>query len=170
MLAESELKPDRHGDMDEIFEILVTSYGPRGGTVPIEGDLCWRPATDAYEEEEKFIIQMDLAGMDPRGIEVLTDGRNLLVRGIRKDIAPPGKKHYFKMEISVGPFVRRVAIPMDVDVGSALAMPLLVCPSATSCSTSRSRDVSRSATLHGSSPPCPVKKPATTGWATAGLR
>lgn len=121
MLIERMRDPDDVGDLEEIFEILVTSYGTQGRGVPLEGDLCWRPATDAYETEDTFVVQMDLAGMDPTGIEVMTDGDSLTVRGIRQDIAPPGKKHYFKMEINVGPFVRRVNIPVAVDWASATA-------------------------------------------------
>jgi HSP20 family molecular chaperone IbpA len=66
-------------------------------------------------------VQMDLAGMEPTGIEVWTDGHDLLIRGIRQDIAPAGKKHFFKMEISVGPFIRRVTIPVEVDLKNAVA-------------------------------------------------
>ena len=45
-------KPEHGGDLEEIFEILVTSYSQKGGALPGEGDLCWRPATDVYETEE----------------------------------------------------------------------------------------------------------------------
>jgi HSP20 family protein len=112
---------DRMGDLEEIFEILVTSYGRRGGAVPTEGDLCWRPATDAYETDDGFVVQMELAGMDPTRIEVLTDGRSLLVRGIRNDVTESGKKHFHNMEINVGPFVRRIPLTMAVDPESAVA-------------------------------------------------
>lgn len=114
-------KPDGMGDLGEIFEILVTSYGRRGVTVPSEADLAWRPATDAYETEDSFVVQMDLAGMDPAQIEVLTDGENLIVRGVRQDTASHGKKHFYKMEINVGPFVRHVPILVEIDQMSAVA-------------------------------------------------
>jgi len=106
---------------DDIFEILVTTYRGGGKNVPVEDDLNWRPATDVYETGEAFVVQMDLSGMDPSGIEVMTDGEVLVVRGSRSDIAPPGKKHYFTMEISVGPFVRRIPIPVAVRPESAQA-------------------------------------------------
>lgn len=112
---------DRTGDLEEIFEILVTSYAQKGGVIPGESDMCWRPDTDAYETEEHFIVQVDLAGMDPAQIEVLADQKSLVVRGIRRESAVPGKKHFHKMEINVGPFVRRVDITVDVDPGSATA-------------------------------------------------
>ncbi len=121
MLSERTTEPDRLGELEEIFEILVTSYSQRGGVIPTEGDLCWRPATDAYETQDAYVVQMDLAGMDRASIEVLTDGENLTVRGIRQDISPPGKKHFFKMEINVGPFIRRVPIPVPVDMQSGVA-------------------------------------------------
>jgi len=110
------------GDAEEIFEILVTSYTQRGGTLPAEADLCWRPATDAYETEADFVVQMDLAGMDPTRIEVMADAHSLLVRGIRQDTSVPGKKHFHEMEISVGPFARRVSLSVPVDPGSARAV------------------------------------------------
>jgi len=111
----------RKGELEEIFEILVTSYSQKGGALPAEGDLCWRPATDVYETESTFVVQMDLAGMDPAQIEVICDGTSLVVRGIRPESAQPGRKHFHTMEINVGPFVRRVPILGDVDAASATA-------------------------------------------------
>lgn len=115
-------KKARSGQLDEIFEILVASYAQKGGIVPPEGELCWHPATDAYETEESFVVQMDLAGMDPSRIEVLADQHSLLVRGIRPESLNEGKKHFHKMEISIGPFSRRVPISVEVDPNSASAV------------------------------------------------
>ena len=111
----------RKGDLEEIFEILVTSYGQKGGSMPTEGDLSWRPATDVYETEDSFVVQMDLAGMDPAPIEVICDGQTLLGRGIRAESSGPGRTHVHTREITVGPFVRRVPILADVDPDSATA-------------------------------------------------
>ena len=112
-------KRDRMGNPEEIFEILVKSYTRRQGAG--DGDLCWLPATDAYETDEEFVVQMDLAGLDPAGIEVLADTESLVVRGVRRDISVPGRKHFHEMEISVGPFSRRVPLTVAVDPGSGKA-------------------------------------------------
>jgi len=111
----------RRGEPEEIFEILVTTYAQKSGVLPVEGDLCWRPATDVYETEDSFVVQMDLAGMQPARVEVVCDGQSLLVRGIRTESAGAGRKHFHTMEINVGPFVRRVPLPPDVDRDSASA-------------------------------------------------
>ncbi|MCP4571984.1 MAG: Hsp20/alpha crystallin family protein [bacterium] len=115
-------KHDRMGDAVEIFEILVKSYTHQGGLGPGDGELCWRPPTDAYETAEQFVVQMDLAGLDPAGIEVLADAESLVVKGVRRDISVPGKKHFHEMEISVGPFTRRVKLPVAVAPASARAV------------------------------------------------
>ena len=114
-------KPDRTGDLESIFEILVTSYAHRDGSLPAESGLCWHPATDAYETEDSFVVQMDLAGLEPSQIEVLADAKNLLVRGIREEAPGGGKKHFHKMEIRFGPFARRVPLTVEVDPASAEA-------------------------------------------------
>jgi len=88
---------DSTGELEEIFELLVTSYAQKGGVIPGESDLSWKPATDAYETADEFIVQVDLAGMDPSQIEVLADDKMLLVRGIRPDTSGPGKKHFHKI-------------------------------------------------------------------------
>lgn len=111
----------RRGDPDEFYEILVTSYRRGTGTAPAEQELCWRPPTDVYETETEFVVQMDLAGMDPAQIEVELDGSTLVVRGVRSESAAPGRKHFHTMEINVGPFLRRVPVIETVDPASAEA-------------------------------------------------
>lgn len=108
-------------DPDEFFEILVTTFGQRGRGRPGEAELCWRPATDVYETSDGFVVQMDLAGMDPSCIEVACDDRSLLVRGVRAESAAPGPKHFHTMEINVGPFERRVRLPAGLDAAGATA-------------------------------------------------
>lgn len=107
---------------DDVFEVYFGS-GPARSRRPVrmEGGLGWRPATDVYETETEFVVQMDLAGMDRSAIEVLVDDDLLVVRGTRGDIATPGRKHFHEMEIRVGPFERRVRVPGHVDAESAVA-------------------------------------------------
>lgn len=111
----------RRGNPDEIFEILVTSYGQKSAGMVADSDLSWRPATDVFETEVEFVVQMDLAGMDPSQIQVDFDGANLVVKGVRSESAGPGHKHFHTMEINVGPFVRRVPVIEGIDPESATA-------------------------------------------------
>ncbi len=108
-------------DMDEGFEIFFRTAGRRRRAIRIEAGLGWRPPTDVYETGDRFVVQVELAGMRAEEIEVVVDGDVLILRGRRDQIAPAGKKHYHKMEIAVGPFERHVQLPAHVDGASARA-------------------------------------------------
>ncbi len=110
--------PSEH---EEFFELFFSSPGRQNKAIKMEGGLGWRPATDVFETEDEFVVQMDLAGMKRDQIEVIIDEDFITFRGTRTQISPAGKKHYHKMEIMVGPFERHVRIPDYVDSGTAVA-------------------------------------------------
>jgi HSP20 family protein len=108
-------------DIDDMFEMFFGREGRSSKAIGMHGDLGWRPATDVYETEQEFIVQVDLAGMERGQIEVYVDAGFLIVRGTRQNIAPTGKKHFHKMEIQVGPFERHVRIPSKIDARTVKA-------------------------------------------------
>jgi HSP20 family protein len=109
-------------NLDDLFEMYFTGTGGRANKpISMQGDIGWRPATDVYETSEEFIIQMDLSGMEKDEIQVSLEDDFIHIKGIRSNIAFPGKKHFHKMEIQVGPFERHVRIPEGVDATTARA-------------------------------------------------
>ncbi len=125
MFAVNETRPDVHArdrsDMEDVFDVFFATPSRTSRAIKMEGGIGWRPATDVYETENDFVIQLDLAGMRREAIEVYIDEDFVVVRGTRTDIAPPGKKHFHKMEIMVGPFERHVRMPAHVDANTAKA-------------------------------------------------
>lgn len=109
------------GRMDDAFEFFFGAGRGRSQPFGMQPDLGWHPAADVYETKEEFIIQMDLAGMKRNEIEVTIEDDFVRVRGERTNIAPPGKKHFHKMEIQIGPFERHIQVPDTVDLSSASA-------------------------------------------------
>jgi len=81
----------------------------------------WRPATDVYETESLFVVRMDVAGLKKGDIRIVLDQGRLSISGIRHDTIPKGKKHFHKMEITVGPFERHIPVPRGWDIGSVRA-------------------------------------------------
>jgi HSP20 family protein len=74
----------------------------------------WRPRTDVYETADELIVQMDIAGLRPDAFQVeLADGV-LTIAGERPAIGE-GKRHYHAMEVQVGPFERRLRLPVAVE-------------------------------------------------------
>jgi HSP20 family protein len=98
----------------ELLEMLMSELSPAKGKISMRPDLGWAPPTDVYETETEIVATVDIAGMDRKNISVITDGEVLMIRGVRGDVSPPGKKLH-KMEIQVGPFQRQIQLPVSID-------------------------------------------------------
>jgi HSP20 family protein len=83
----------------------------------------FRPPTDCFRTEDppELIVVVDLAGIDPSGVDVVVAGRDLFVTGDRA--RPPAAKRpsYRQMEIDYGRFERHVPLGEEVDVEKAQA-------------------------------------------------
>ena len=97
--------------MRELVEHLLSDFKESF----VRDTIMWRPATDVYETERELVVRMDLAGIRKEDMSVVLETDKLLVRGLRKDTIPPGKKHFHKMEIVVGPFERCIPVPRNCD-------------------------------------------------------
>jgi HSP20 family protein len=112
---------DLVGEMKKSFEILVTLLRePAIKTVTT--DLSnWAPAADAYQLDNQFVVQVDLSGVEPAFLSIQANSDVLVIKGARPDQAHIGSRHYFNMEIDVGPFYKRIEIPVPVVPESATA-------------------------------------------------
>src|SRR2546428_13422052 len=80
----------------------------------------WKPPTDVYETADALVVHMDIAGMHSEDFRVeLADGILTISgeRGPRRE----GKRHYHAMEVQIGPFERRLRLPVPVDPESIRA-------------------------------------------------
>lgn len=75
----------------------------------------WVPACDVFETDSSFMVVVELAGVDPKEVEVLVQGKKLLIRGERREIPSPPKKDYYLMEIHFGPFYREIVFEDTID-------------------------------------------------------
>ena len=75
----------------------------------------WAPRVDIREEDQRFVIEADVPGVDPQDIEVNMDNGVLSIRGERKDAAKTGDGKYARIERGFGTFHRRFALPDSVD-------------------------------------------------------
>jgi HSP20 family protein len=82
----------------------------------------FKPAADAFYEEatREIVVRFALPGLDRDDIELLSDRRELVVRGERR--FPGGERRvYQQVEMDYGPFERRVRLMVDVDPESTVA-------------------------------------------------
>ncbi len=106
-----------HDDFEQLFsELWRTPHfsGLRRG---------FRPQVDTYRTHDpaELTIVVDLAGVDPRDVEIVVLDRTLVITGQRRRALPECRLSYYQMEIEYGPFERRVALPEEVDASGARA-------------------------------------------------
>uniref|UniRef100_A0A7V4DH82 Hsp20/alpha crystallin family protein n=1 Tax=Candidatus Caldatribacterium californiense TaxID=1454726 RepID=A0A7V4DH82_9BACT len=75
----------------------------------------WVPACDVFETDVAFFVVVELAGVDPKEIEIFIQGKKLVVRGERREIPSPPKRDYYLMEIHFGPFYREIEFEEDIE-------------------------------------------------------
>ncbi len=82
----------------------------------------FRPPVDCYRSTKRsqVVVSVELPGVDPDDVNVVVDGRELVVSGERRRDREEGRI-YQLMEIEDGPFERRIPLAPDVDVTSAAA-------------------------------------------------
>ena len=71
----------------------------------------WLPAVDIREDEERFVLQADLPGVDPENIEVHMEDGVLTIQGKRESESSAEKGGYKRYERVSGSFLRRFSLP-----------------------------------------------------------
>ena len=75
----------------------------------------WRPAVDIKEEENRFLIQADVPGVDPKDIEITMENGVLTIRGERTGETREEVEGYTRVERLRGSFYRRFSLPDTAD-------------------------------------------------------
>ena len=71
----------------------------------------WRPAVDIREEKDRFVIEADLPGVDPKDIEVTMENGVLTLKGERRFEKDTSGDNYKRVERAYGVFYRRFSLP-----------------------------------------------------------
>lgn len=86
---------------------------------PVEAPMTWCPAINAYRYQDRFVICVELAGVDRDQIDLLVEPHRIMLRGDRaapepSDLeAPPIQ--VLAWEIDQGRFAREIVLPVKVD-------------------------------------------------------
>lgn len=85
--------------------------------MPLDGSVFgdWMPAMDIEETEKEYVIKADLPAIRREEVKVgIADGV-LTVEGERKQEKEEKGRKFHRIERSFGRFVRKIAVPTDVD-------------------------------------------------------
>ena len=79
----------------------------------------WSPPTDVYENDDEYIVRVEVAGMRESDFEVALEDGMLVITGARPDIQE--RRAYHQMEIRFGRFSTAVGLPGPVNVEASRA-------------------------------------------------
>lgn len=74
-----------------------------------------------YEDKDNVIVEAQLAGMDPKNVDVSIENDVLTIKGKSEKKNEVDDKDYYKKEIVRGSFYRNVPMPTSVDGDNAKA-------------------------------------------------
>jgi HSP20 family molecular chaperone IbpA len=73
------------------------------------------PNLDVGGTEDEVVVEVELPGVDRRGVEVVLYGNRLEIRGIKPETALPPGARFLRLERASGRFRRLIVLPAAVD-------------------------------------------------------
>jgi HSP20 family protein len=81
----------------------------------VDPSPTWSPRAEVFRRRDALIVRLELPGMDPKDVEVHTEGQMLVVEGERPDDRPEGDERFGRDRWGYGAFRREIALPRPVD-------------------------------------------------------
>ncbi len=75
----------------------------------------WTPACDIFEDEDGVTLRFDLAGVEPKDVDIRFENGVLTLRGERKLEAEDRRESYHRIERAFGTFTRSFTLPGTLD-------------------------------------------------------
>ena len=107
-------------DLEEFFwqlggELQRINEELRASRPKVASGRAWEPRVDLFEEEHRFLIKVEIAGVSGDEIKLLylPDRHSLLLSGVRDedDLSDGARTGIHQLEILYGPFQREVRLP-----------------------------------------------------------
>jgi HSP20 family protein len=92
--------------------MTLVRYQPFGfGRFHSDSSVAWLPSVDVREEEARFVVQVDLPGVENKDIEITAEKGVLTIKGERRSEAKKTDAGYERVERVAGSFLRRFTLP-----------------------------------------------------------
>ncbi|MFN2590820.1 MAG: Hsp20/alpha crystallin family protein [Actinomycetota bacterium] len=103
---------DLMGIQNEFNRLFGRTYGGEAGP----GDSgAWMPAIDIYEGKDKYVISVELAGVEPADVDISVEDSTLTVRGERKFYREVDEDSFHRVERRYGAFSRSLSLPQTAN-------------------------------------------------------
>jgi len=95
---------------DELSRMFDDRLGARAGE-----SVGWTPNVDIYEDDEGVSLRFDLAGVEPKDVDIRFENGVLTLRGERKLEREDQRDNYHRVELAYGTFTRSFSLPGSID-------------------------------------------------------
>jgi HSP20 family protein len=95
---------------DEVGRLFDDRLTNRSGE-----SVGWTPSVDIFEDEEGVTLRFELAGVDPKDVDIRFENGVLTLRGDRKLEREDKRDNYHRVELSYGTFTRSFSLPGTID-------------------------------------------------------
>lgn len=82
---------------------------------------AWSPAVDIVENDDNIVLKAELAGVDPKDVDIQVEDNTLYLKGQRKFENEVKKENYHRIERSYGSFARSFSLPSSIDANKVVA-------------------------------------------------
>ena len=95
-------------ELDDLFSPLFES-------TPSYSARAFMPLVNVKDDDKYVTVTAELPGIDKKDVDIQVDGETLTIRGERKEEASSEGHNWWRKESQYGAFVRRIALPCEVD-------------------------------------------------------
>ena len=103
-------------EMDRLFDRFLDV---KFDDWPASGE--WAPRLDVSETKDAIVVKAEVAGVDPKDIQISLQEQLLTVKGEKHKEKEEKDEHYHRVERSYGAFTRSIRLPVAVDGGKVSA-------------------------------------------------
>jgi len=87
-------------------------------TLGVEEAIGWMPASELLEQEDEFVLTMELPGVRKEDVSIELENNVLTISGEKKDDTEEKSARRHMWERCYGGFTRTLALPSSVDPGA----------------------------------------------------
>lgn len=102
-------------ELDEIQQRLNRIFADKTAKTPADSFADFMPPVDIQETDNEFIVKADLPDVKKDDVKVHLQDGVLAIEGERRQEKEEKGKRFHKIEREYGKFVRRFAMPTDID-------------------------------------------------------
>ena len=118
-LSRPSLMSDFNKDFDNLVKTLFWDGRWSSDFMKTKENLF--PQLNFSEKDNKYCVEIDLPGVDPKEVELSLSDNTLTLKGERKAESEQKEAHYHRSEKSHGHFMRTITFPEKVDQESVTA-------------------------------------------------